>query len=328
MRRHPVIAEAFTSTVEDRTRRSGLRAARWTHWSSCAQVFSSRAWCDGSILNRSGSLVQTCQVNSQGVGPRSASRRQAWLSAPRKSWLPRRSSWLAQWWRCAVDAMRRASCLGQEGKRLLLRKKKQTDFAHGTPGARAAPEPNEQEFFGSSFQERTRLLPAALQDIEPGRPTPASGHPRNIGRSTHNGAAITRTPAPPAPAAENRPVPSSTPGTPPARHPYPAVSAPHDAVCIPSARRGTACSAGPGMHWPDAQTGAGRTPARRRAGGKGEARPHHRHKGEGGAWTAPTRADPNTAKRARQAAGAGFAQVNGAGPGVRPATPAARRIVR
>ncbi len=152
--------------------------------------------------------------------------------------------------------------------------------------------------------------------------------PRDIGRSTHNGAAITRTPAPPAPAAENRPVPSSTPGIPPARHPYPAVSAPHDAVCIPSARRGTACSAGPGMHWPDAQTGAGRTPARRRAGGKGEPRPHHRHKGEGGAWTAPTRADPNTAKRARQAAGAGFAQVNGAGPGVRPTTPAARRIVR
>ena len=56
-------------------------------------------------------------------------------------------------------------CFGQKGKNLLfLKKKKQKDFAYGTPSARAAPEPNRQKFFGSFFQERTCFLPIMLQE--------------------------------------------------------------------------------------------------------------------------------------------------------------------
>ena len=63
-----------------------------------------------------------------------------------------------------------ACCFAQESKTLLfLKRKKQKDFAHGVPDARATPEPNGQKFFGSFFQERTRLLPAKLQEAGDGR---------------------------------------------------------------------------------------------------------------------------------------------------------------
>ncbi len=58
----------------------------------------------------------------------------------------------------AVTNPEAARCFGQKGKTLLLKKKQQKDVAHGAPGARVAPEPKEQKFFGSFFQERTCLL--------------------------------------------------------------------------------------------------------------------------------------------------------------------------
>ncbi len=69
-------------------------------------------------------------------------------------------------------------CSGQEGKRLLLKKKKQKDFAHAVQGARAAPEPTGQKFLGSPFQERTRFFLVTAQTIEAGRLVTSSGGQR------------------------------------------------------------------------------------------------------------------------------------------------------
>jgi transposase len=46
---------------------------------SLLKVYGPGMWCDGSSLNRSGSLDQTWQTNSQGVRPFSVLSRRAWL---------------------------------------------------------------------------------------------------------------------------------------------------------------------------------------------------------------------------------------------------------